>query len=152
MQFSLQSLCKNGNNNTTFQKDSCTFKFMSKFSVSNRIRSFKFAFKGILLLFRNEHNAWIHFIVMICTIIGGFYFKISNLEWVVVVLSIGIVLAAEAFNTAIEQISNYIQPEQNKKIEHIKDLAAGGVLITAIAAFTVGLIIFLPKFINIFSS
>jgi diacylglycerol kinase len=74
------------------------------------------------------------------------------MEWVMVILTIGIVLAAEAFNTAIEQIANFIQPDQDKRIEYIKDMAAGGVLITAIAAFIVGLIIFLPKFINLFDS
>lgn len=125
---------------------------MSKFSFSKRLRSFKFAFKGIRLLFKHEHNAWIHIAFTILTLAGGFYFDITNLEWAVIILTIGIVLAAEAFNTAIEQIANFIQPNQDKKIEYIKDLAAGGVLITAISAFFVGLIIFLPKFINLFNS
>ena len=89
---------------------------------------------------------------MALTLAGGFYFKITNMEWVVVILTIGIVLAAEAFNAAIEQIANFIQPDQDKRIEHIKDLAAGGVLITAFSAFIVGLIIFLPKFINLINS
>lgn len=125
---------------------------MSKFSISKRLRSFLFAFNGIKLLFRHEHNAWIHLSIMALTLAGGFYFKITNMEWVVVILTIGIVLAAEAFNTAIEQIANFIQPDQDKRIEHIKDLAAGGVLITAFSAFIVGLIIFLPKFINLINS
>lgn len=125
---------------------------MSKFSISKRIKSFKFAFKGLLLLFRNEHNAWIHLFAAILTVIAGFYFHISPVEWMIVSLSIGAVLAAEAFNTAIEQIANFIQPEQDKRIEQIKDLAAGGVLIIAIATLAVGLIIFIPKFIELFSN
>jgi diacylglycerol kinase (ATP) len=125
---------------------------MSNFSFSKRLRSFKFAFAGIKLLFKHEHNAWIHLAIAILTILGGLYFDLSNVEWSLVILTIGVVIAAEAFNTAIEQISNFIQPEQDKRIEYIKDLAAGGVLITGISAFFVGLIIFLPKFINLFNS
>ena len=119
---------------------------MSKFSFTNRLKSFKFAFTGIKLLFKNEHNAWIHLAFTALTIGGGLYFKISNMEWIAVILAIGIVLAAETFNTAIEQLANFIQPDQDQRI------AAGGVLITAISAFFVGLIIFLPKFINLFNS
>ena len=125
---------------------------MSKFSFSKRIQSFKFAFKGILLLFQNEHNAWIHFLLMICAISLGFYLGISKFEWIAIILCIGIVLAAEIFNTAIEQIANFVQPNQDKKIERIKDLAAGGVLIASISAFLVGLIIFLPKIIHLLGS
>jgi len=124
---------------------------MKKFSIINRIRSFKFAFNGILLLFKNEHNAWIHGISAISAVGLGLFFGLSNLEWIAVILCIGIVLAAEAFNTAIEQVSDFIQPDQNKKIGHIKDLAAGGVLLTAISTFLVGLIIFLPKIITLIS-
>lgn len=124
---------------------------MHKFSLFKRLVSFKFAFKGVLLLFRYEHNAWIHGFLTICAIGLGFYFEITSLEWMAIVISIGIVLAAEAFNTAIEQIANFVQPNQDKKIEHIKDLAAGGVLITAISAFLVGLIIFIPKIVNLIS-
>ena len=125
---------------------------MSKFSFSKRLRSFKFALSGIQLLFRHEHNAWIHLSVTLFTLGGAVFFNISKMEWIAVIFAIGIVLAAEAFNTAIEQIANFIQPNQDKKIESIKDLAAGGVLFTAISAFLVGLIIFLPKFINLFNS
>jgi len=123
---------------------------MTKFSSYKRLQSFKYALRGIILLFKNEHNAWIHLFLMICAISLGFYFDISGIEWITVILSIGIVLAAEAFNTAIEQIANFIQPDQDKNIARIKDLAAGGVLFTAISAFIVGLIIFLPKIIHLF--
>ncbi len=124
---------------------------MKKFSILKRLQSFIHAFNGIILLFKNEHNAWIHGLLTICAIGLGFYFDISQLEWIAIILSIGIVLAAEAFNTAIEQIANFIQPEQDQRIKSIKDLAAGAVLLTAISAFLVGLIIFLPKIITLLS-
>ncbi|MEM9545885.1 MAG: diacylglycerol kinase family protein [Bacteroidota bacterium] len=120
---------------------------MKKFSIFDRILSFKFAIKGVILLFKNEHNAWIHGMAMLLAVAAGFYFNISKMEWVAVVFCIGAVFTAEAFNTAIEKIADFIHPNQNKDIAQIKDLAAGGVLLTASAAFTVGLIIFLPKII-----
>ncbi len=75
----------------------------------------------------------------------SFYLEVSNSEWIAVVLCIGIVISAEIFNTAIEHIANFIQPNQDIKIKHIKDLGAAGVFTTALASFIVGLIIFLPK-------
>ncbi len=124
---------------------------MKKFSLIDRIVSFKYAFNGILLLFKKEHNAWIHGFAMLLAIIMGLFFEIADMEWIAVILCIGIVLAAEAFNTAIEKIADFVEPHKNRDIEQIKDLAAGGVLFTAIAAFVVGLIIFVPKIILLIS-
>ncbi len=125
---------------------------MKTFSFSKRLQSFKYALKGIIFLFQNEHNAWIHVISAISIIMLGWYLEISGSEWIAIILSIGVVLTAEAFNTSIEYIADFIQPNQNKKIERIKDLAAGGVLMAAISSLLVGLIIFLPKIIQLISS
>jgi diacylglycerol kinase (ATP) len=124
---------------------------MKKFSIRKRLQSFKFAIKGISLLFKNEHNSWIHLFLALSATVLGLYFDLSKMEWVAIVLAIGIVLAAEAFNTALEQMANFVQPNEDKKIEHIKDLAAGAVLLTAMSAFVTGLIIFLPKIIPLIS-
>lgn len=67
------------------------------------------------------------------------------MEWIAVSIVIGAVLAAEAINSAIEALADLVSPEYNAAIKKTKDLAAGAVLITAIAAAIVGFIIFLPK-------
>lgn len=90
---------------------------------------------------------WIHLSIMLCTVVLGFILKLSNWEWVAVILSCGLVLGAEAVNTAIEYLANYCTTEKNEQIRKVKDIAAGAVLICAIAALAVGLIIFIPKFI-----
>lgn len=118
---------------------------MSKFSIKERLFSFKYAFDGFKVVFKSEQNAWIHIAMSIIAIALGFYLEISNNEWIAVVLCIGMVISAEIFNTAIEHIANFIQPNQDVKIKHIKDLGAAGVFTTALAALVVGLIIFLPK-------
>ena len=122
---------------------------MNKFSVKDRIKSFSFALKGIKLLFRHEHNAWIHCTLAIFAIGLGWYFQVSSTEWMFIVVSIAMVLSAEAFNTAIEKMADFIQPDQDQRIEHIKDISAGAVLFAAFTALVVGLLIFLPKIFSV---
>lgn len=121
------------------------------FTLRKRLKSFKFAFNGIRLLITHEHNAWIHCFAAICVIIAGFAFDISTTEWIAVTFAIGTVLAAEAVNSSIEAIADLVSPEYNEAIKRTKDLAAGAVLILAISAAIVGLIIFIPKIMEIFS-
>lgn len=86
----------------------------------------------------------------VCVIIAGYVFGISAKEWIAVVFAIGTVLAAEAVNSSIEAIADLVSPGYNEAIKRTKDLAAGAVLILAIAAAIVGLIIFVPKIIETF--
>ena len=109
------------------------------------IKSFGYAFKGLWILFSTQRNAVIHLCLMGLAVILGVLLKISFTEWAIIVLSSGMVMAAESFNTALEKLSDTIHPERNKGIGSAKDIAAGSVLITAIAALVVGIIIFTPK-------
>ena len=80
-----------------------------------------------------------------CVIIAGFSFGLSQTEWMAVVIVIGAVLSAEAINSSIESLADLVSPEYNEAIKKTKDLAAGAVLIMAIAAAIVGSIISFPK-------
>lgn len=120
-----------------------------KISIKKRINSFSFAIKGIRYAISSQHNILIHIILTIVAIILGFLLRISNLEWILIVIVIGLVMSAEIFNTSIEEVVNFISPERNYKAGRIKDLAAGAVLISAISAFIVGAIIFLPKIFDL---
>ncbi|HNH01752.1 MAG TPA: diacylglycerol kinase family protein, partial [Leptospiraceae bacterium] len=99
----------------------------------------------ILLLIKEEHNARIHLFAAFLAISLGFYFSLSSIEWICLLITIGLVISLEAVNSAIENIADFISPERHKQIKKIKDLSAGAVLIVAIVAFVVGLILFLPK-------
>ena len=118
-----------------------------KFSIRKRLRSFRYAFSGIATLLRDEHNSRIHVVAMVCAIAAGFLLRISSTEWCVVALCCGAVLTAEAMNSAVEAIADLVSPEFHPLVKKAKDVAAAGVLMTAIAAATAGLIIFLPKLI-----
>lgn len=121
----------------------------NRFSVENRLNSFKYAFNGLWILLKEEHNSRIHFTAMICAIILGIHFKIETYEWVGIVLSIGLVIALELMNSAIENLSDFATKEKHDLIKKTKDLAAGAVLIGSLAALVVGLIIFVPKIIDL---
>ena len=124
-------------------------KHMKKeFSLKRRTGSFRFAFNGIIFLFKYEPNAWIHLTIAILVIVFGFILGLKAAEWCLVILAIGLVLMAEAMNTAIENMVDMISPENNELAGRIKDLSAAGVLLAAIGATTAGLIIFIPKIIT----
>lgn len=120
------------------------------FTFRKRARSFKYAFNGIKLLITREHNAWIHCFAALCVLIAGIMFGLSRMEWVAVVIVIGAVLAAEAINSSIEALADLVSSDYNEAIKRTKDLAAGAVLLLAIAAAVVGLIIFVPKILLLF--
>ena len=118
------------------------------FTLRKRLRSFKFAGNGIRLLIAHEHNAWIHCFAAVCVTIAGWLIGLSSIEWIAIVFAIAMVLAAEAVNSSIEALADLVSPDYNEAIKRTKDLAAGAVLILAIAAAIVGLLIFIPKFLN----
>ena len=120
-------------------------KQKQKFSILKRIESFGFAFNGLKILIKEEHNSRIHLFVAIVVVIVSFIFQISSSEWILILFSISFVLVTEIINSAIENISDFISPEKHNSIKKIKDLAAAAVLISSITALIVGLIIFLPK-------
>ncbi|MBR4135236.1 MAG: diacylglycerol kinase family protein [Bacteroidales bacterium] len=121
-----------------------------KFSIVERLKSFTYAFNGLGLLFKEEHNARIHLFAAICAIIVGIWLRISTLEWAAVAFAIGLVFSGEIFNSAIEDLSDVVCPERDDRIKKVKDLAAAAVLVNAITAFAIGLLVFLPKIIALF--
>ncbi|PKB44213.1 diacylglycerol kinase (ATP) [Cellulophaga sp. RHA19] len=117
--------------------------------VLNRIRSVGYALKGAFLLLKTEASIKVQFFICILITIFGFYYNISNIEWILQIFAIGLVMGIEGVNTAIEKIADYIQPEFDAKIGFIKDVAAGAVMIVSIAASIIGCIIYIPKIFNL---
>lgn len=119
---------------------------MSKESfLKNRIKSVGFALRGALLLIRTEASIKIQVFITLVMTGAGFYFQISNTEWILQLLTIAMILGIEGLNTAIEKVADYVQPEFDEKIGFIKDVSAGAVMLVSIAATIIGFIIYLPK-------
>jgi len=119
--------------------------YSKPFRISERLKSFKFAFQGIYSFFSTEHNARIHLASAIAVIIQGFYLRINSFEWCWISVAITVVFITELFNTAIETLCNIVSPQFNIDIKKTKDVSAGAVLVASFFAMAVGLIIFLPK-------
>lgn len=117
------------------------------FSIKKRLESFRYAFSGLRVLIKEEHNARIHLFATICVIVVGIFFKISYIEWIAIFFVIGLVFSMEALNSAIEKLCDFICPKIDRRIKNIKDLAAAAVLISAIIALAVGFFIFIPRII-----
>ena len=115
----------------------------------NRLKSIGYAFKGAVLLLKTEASIKIQFVIALLLTAAGFYFKISITEWIIQLLSIGLVMSIEGVNTAIEEIADFMHPEHHPKIGLIKDVAAGAVFIASVFTTIIGFIIYLPKIFNI---
>ncbi|QKZ12618.1 diacylglycerol kinase family protein [Spirosoma sp. KUDC1026] len=109
--------------------------------VRKVLRSFRFAAQGIIDLFRFENNAKVHLLIAVIVIIAGLWLQLSVVEWAILVTQIGLVWAAEAFNTAIEKLCDFVSPGIHPQIKAIKDLSSGAVLILAVTAVVTGLLL-----------
>lgn len=114
-------------------------------TIKKRISSFKFAFNGFKILFKEEFNAKIHLASAIIVLILGFLLDIDRYEWCAILVVIGMVISAELINTAIEYLADFVSPEKRNVIKKVKDLAAAAVLVAAIVALIIGAVIFGPK-------
>ncbi len=114
--------------------------------IKGRIKSFKYALVGAYKLITTEHSIMVQFSIGVLVSALGFIFDISKTEWILQTLAIGMVLAIEGLNTAVEKIADFIHPNYHKKIGFIKDIAAGAVTFAAITALITGLIIYIPYF------
>jgi diacylglycerol kinase (ATP) len=112
------------------------------------LNSFLFALRGIRFAWAGT-NFRIQCFIGTLVIASGIKFDIRINEWFVVIILIGLVLTAEVFNTAIENLVNFISPDFHPLAGKVKDLAAGAVLVLSFASLLIGLIIFVP-YLNIF--
>ncbi len=119
--------------------------------LRRRIDSFRFALAGIRAAFWTEINMRIHLAAALVVVVVAFVLEVTATEWCLLIFCIGVVWAAEIFNTALEALVNLVSPVQHPLAGKVKDLAAGAVLVTAIMAVVVGLLIFGPHLVRVFS-
>lgn len=120
------------------------------YDYKKQLRSFGYAWKGIRSCVGKEQNLSFHLITTVCVVTAGWCFCITREEWIAIVLCIGMVIAAELFNSAIERLVDLVSPQHHPVAGQVKDIAAGAVLVCALAAIVVGLIIFIPYLTRFF--
>ena len=113
--------------------------------IRGRLRSLKFAFKGAWLLLTTEDSIKAQVLMAVIVTVLGFFFDISNIEWMLQFLAIGMVLVAEALNTAVEKIADFVHPDFHIKIGFIKDIAAGAPTFAGIISLILAGFIYIPK-------
>ena len=112
--------------------------------------SFKYAFQGIWASFKSERNMKIHVFMMIFVILCGLLLNIHLGEWITCIILFALVIGAELFNTAIEAVVDMISLEKSPQAKLAKDISAGAVLVFAMASALIGLLIFVPKILELF--
>jgi diacylglycerol kinase (ATP) len=122
------------------EKNSLTF--------TGRVRSFRYALRGLRVMIVSQHNAWIHALATVVVLLVSVYFRLTRAEWCWIIVAIISVWTAEALNTAFEFLTDVASPEFHPLAEKAKDVAAGAVLITAIGSALIGLIVFGPYLIR----
>jgi undecaprenol kinase len=110
--------------------------------------SFGFAFSGITETFKSEQNFRIHCIISIIVILTAIALDFSNLRMVILLIVIGIVLALELINTAIEKTVDLITLESHPFAKQAKDAAAGAVLVFSIFAVIIGILLFIEPLLK----
>ena len=106
--------------------------------IIGRIKSVKFALKGMFLLLKTEHAIITQFSIGILLIVVGFYLEISRLDWIIQLAVIGFVLAIEGLNTAIEKVCDFVHINFDKRIGFIKDISAGAVSFAVFFSLIIG--------------
>lgn len=113
--------------------------------VTGRLKSFKFAFIGAYKLATTEHSVMVQLTIGTLMTFAGFIFHISMTEWMLQTFAIGLIIAIEGLNTAVEKIADFIHPKYHEKIGFIKDIAAGAVMFAALTGVAIGAMIYIPK-------
>ena len=121
----------------------------SKQEYKKIINSFKYAIEVFVSSFKTERNMKIHIMAMIIVIALGIFMKLNKIEWCIITIAIVMVISAELFNTAIENVVDMVSPQKNPQAKLVKDIAAAAVLVLAIGAAVIGIIIFGPKIVTI---
>ena len=113
------------------------------------VRSFHFAFAGIWQFFRHENNARVHLLASGVVVAAGAYCGLNRGEWLWITLAVALVWITEAVNTALEKLTDLVSPGYDPRAGAVKDLAAGAVLIAAIAAAIIGALVFWPHVVRV---
>jgi diacylglycerol kinase (ATP) len=117
-------------------------------TISGRIQSMRYAMRGLRLMLRSQHNAWLHAVASCCVLMVGGYYVLSAAEWCWITLAIMSVWTAEALNTALELLADVAAPEFHPLVGKAKDVAAGAVLLAALGSVIIGLLVIGPHLLR----
>ena len=121
----------------------------TKYKDKTFLKGVSYCLEGIAYTFRDEKNFRIEVILGILVVIASLILRISLIEWIIVVFLITMVLVLELINTAFESMVDLYTQEYNKIAKATKDVIAGAVLVVCIFSFIIGILIFVPKVLEL---
>ena len=118
--------------------------------AKRQVNSYRYAAKGVKYTLTTQVNIWIHLLIASVVLVLAYLLHFTANQFLILIMTIGFVVVAELYNTAIEEMTNLLSPEYNQQAGVVKDIAAGAVLVSAITAAVVGAWLFIPAIINVF--
>ena len=131
------------------QGDKISRDNIKKRGLTRFIRSFSFSISGLKYAYKYEQSMFVHVIATICVITANIIFKVQPIEWLITVLAIGMVLAAELINTAIEAIVDMVTLEFHPLAKIAKDCGSAATFVLAVMAAIIGVVVYLPHVLEI---
>ncbi len=116
---------------------------MKKYLLQRK-NSIELACSGLIRFFKSEPHATIHFISAILVILLAWALSVTRMEWIALIVAIGLVIQTEILNTVLEKVMDFIHPDLDPRAKIIKDMAAAAVLWSSMVALVIGCFIFLP--------
>ena len=112
--------------------------------VKRLVKSFKYAFRGLVKTVREEQNLHIQITAGCLVVILAWFFQVTRLEWIMLIFAICLVILTEIINSAVERVTDVLKPRINSYVKEIKDIMAAAVMLASLLALVVGFIIFWP--------
>lgn len=131
------------------QGDKISRDNIKKRGITRFVRSFSFSISGLKYAYKYEQSMFVHVIATICVITANVIFKVQPIEWLITVLAIGMVLAAELINTAIEAIVDMVTLEFHPLAKIAKDCGSAATFVLAMMAAVIGIVVYLPHILEI---
>lgn len=116
---------------------------------TNLLSSFKFAFEGLLFAGKRERNFQFHLFFAFVVLLAGIFSHLTAIEWMLIILCISGMLSLELINSALESVVDLASPGIHDLAKRAKDMCAAAVLVFAVASAIIGILIFLPKWMEI---
>ncbi len=115
------------------------------------LASFRHAAAGVVYAFKTERNMKIHVFAAVLVLLFAYFFSVSRIEWLILLVAICLTMTLELVNTAIEHAVNLYTMEYHPHAKMAKDIAAGAVLISSAISAIIGFAIFIPRLIELFA-
>lgn len=121
---------------------------IKKKGIKRTLRTFKFSMDGLIYAYKNEQSMLVHAIGSLITVALGIIYGITLYEWAIVFIALGVILASELINTAIEAAVDLCTLEIHPLAKIAKDCGSAATFVLTLVSVVICLIVFVPYFMG----